>query len=148
MTVTRDIPVAELATFTAGDFTDEWCSPEWLGTLEPNPHAGETMRYMIARYAYHVNTCGGGASTRECVTACDAHSSEMRAGGPLQHIQLLARDMRENGWDGDPIDVDLAHRQLDDGHHRILAALMAGLETVPVIDYCATDADSLFSHRA
>lgn len=137
MAVTRDLPVAELATFTAGDFTREWCSPKWRGTLEPGPAAGETMRYMIARYAYHVNECGGGDTYDGCIHGCDAHSSEMGAGGPVQYIQLLARDMRENGWDGPAVDVDFARRRLEDGHHRILAAMMAGLETVPCIDYAA-----------
>lgn len=135
MALQTEIRVDELACFVAGDFMDEWLNPHWAGTLEPSPNAGETMRYMLARWAYHVRECGGGKHVLDCVSTCDAHTREMRAGGPVQYVQLLAKDMRENGWQGKPIEAEFGRRRINDGHHRILAAIIAGLEAVPVVDY-------------
>jgi hypothetical protein len=139
-----NLPVAELATFTAGDFTREWLGP-WCGSLEPNPPVGETMRYMLARYTIHVASCGGGRDDWNCTNRCEAHGGEISVGGPLQYVHQLAASMIRDGWVGEPVDVSLERRFLHDGHHRSLAAMMAGLETVPVVDYSHPSADGLLT---
>jgi hypothetical protein len=63
---------------------------------------------------------------------CKAHSSEIKAGGPVTYVLQLARDMATNGWDPEAEGVDVCGDTLHDGHHRTLAAALAGLEEIPV----------------
>lgn len=145
MTYRTDLPVAELATFKAGDFVSPWTRPSWAGHLQPGPCVGETMRYMLARYRVHVDMCGNAPHWEDCASTCDAHGGEISVGGPLQYVHQLAASMMRDGWVGEPVDVSLERRFLHDGHHRSLAAIMAGLTTVPVIDYAHPSADGLLT---
>ncbi|WP_434588933.1 ParB N-terminal domain-containing protein [Streptomyces sp. A5-4] len=48
----------------------------------------------------------------------------------IKNVDKLAKDMKENGWQGDPIEV-FGHggsRYVINGHHRVAAAKRAGIE--------------------
>lgn len=49
-------------------------------------------------------------------------------------IKKIAKNMKQNGWDGDPIKVYVVNGKtiIVDGHHRAAAAKQAGLKNVPI----------------
>lgn len=50
------------------------------------------------------------------------------------NIKRIAKNMKQNGWVGDPIEVFVVDGKtiILDGHHRVAAAKQAGLKTVPI----------------
>lgn len=59
-----------------------------------------------------------------------SHRGERAYGGPVPYIRYLANVMRKQGWIGKPVTVNTSFTVLD-GHHRVLAAYIAGLKEVP-----------------
>jgi hypothetical protein len=71
----------------------------------------------------------------------DSHGGERDHGGPVPYIMHLESVMREaGGWVGGPAKIvePVDHPwgkwyQVYDGHHRLVAAYMLGLEEIPYI---------------
>lgn len=134
------MPIAEVANLIAGDFRSEHFLEGWGDRLPARPSAGETMRYMMARWAYHAKHCTIGDDGYHDAVAprCDIHYNEMRHGGPVQYIHHLAHSMREHGFDPD-WPVEIYNGVLRDGHHRVLAAMLAGIAEIPYADADSAD---------
>jgi RHS repeat-associated protein len=51
-------------------------------------------------------------------------------------IKRIAKDMKQNGYSGDPVDVSVnpatGRLEIQDGHHRTAAAVKAGINQIPV----------------
>lgn len=98
----------------------------------------DTLAAMVERYLTHA-TCepsppGSDAGCNYAV--CAAHANEVYHGGPVSYVLALARDMRDHGWDWDnsePVELKDKGTALADGHHRTLAASLAGLTEIPVV---------------
>jgi hypothetical protein len=71
----------------------------------------------------------------------DPHEGEDEHGGPMPYITYLESVMREaGGWVGGParISEDCTadgdpYYKVRDGHHRLVAAYMLGLEEIPYV---------------
>lgn len=51
-------------------------------------------------------------------------------------VNRIAKDMKQNGYNGDPVDVSVnpatGRLEIEDGHHRTAAAIKAGVDQIPV----------------
>lgn len=51
-------------------------------------------------------------------------------------INRIAKDMKQNGYNGEPVDVSVnpasGRLEIQDGHHRTAAAIKAGIDQIPV----------------
>lgn len=68
----------------------------------------------------------------------DIHPSELEYGGPEAYVSYLAEVMREKGWVGPPLDVDVQENGLhvvNNGHHRFIATTPARMEEIPMSIY-------------
>lgn len=62
-----------------------------------------------------------------------------------QKVDVIAKNMEENGWNGPPICVQ--EDTVQNGHHRVIAAYMIGLETIPVTSDWSDSEDLWESNR-
>lgn len=112
--VDRNVPVKDVAKYTSGDF--------WVLMSEAFDKQIETWKdYLDGMIPEH-----------------DIHPSELEYGGPEAYVSYLAEVMREKGWVGEPLDVDVLESGLhvvNNGHHRFIAAEPARMEEIPMSIY-------------
>lgn len=73
------------------------------------------------------------------------------AGRDRERVEVLATAMRADGWQGDPIEVEVdaaGKVWMKDGNHRAAAARMAGLKTVPTLVSFLGRSEDDFDHSS
>lgn len=99
---------------------EQFLGLEELKNLPTHDYADTTVQHVLPHMEEHAEGID--------------EDDEWQHGGPRQHVEALAADIKENGL-REPLVVNQTadgRRHLADGHHRALAAIQLGLPRVPV----------------